>query len=163
MKQTTIMKERLRQFGSRAVLLGLVLTLAGCASSPSSANTVRRSETGRAHTVQHGEVIYVREVTIEGEAGGAGAVAGGAMGFVLGGLVGGGRGRSVARVGGAVGGAAAGNAIERSATTLTGLEITVELEDGEVIVVIQAADEVFRVGDSVRVLRRSDGGVRVMQ
>lgn len=163
MNPTTIMKERLRQIGSRAVLLGLALTLAGCASSPSSANTVRRSETGRAHTVQGGEVVYVREVTIEGEAGGAGAVAGGAMGFVLGGLVGGGRGRSVARVGGAVGGAAAGNAIERSVTTLTGLEITVELEGGEVIVVIQAADEVFRVGDSVRVLRRSDGGVRVMQ
>jgi len=143
-------------------LLGMVLMLAGCVGSPTSANTVRRSETGRAHTVQRGEVIYVREVTIEGEAQGAGAVAGGAMGFALGGLAGG-QGRGVARVGGAVAGAAAGSAIERRATTRAGIEVTIELENGEVIVVIQAADEVFKQGDSVRVLRRNDGGVRVMQ
>ena len=158
-----MMKEQRWCIGGRVLLLGLALTLAGCASSPSSANTVRRSETGRAHTVQRGEVIYVREVTIEGEAGGAGAVAGGVMGFALGNLAGSGRGRTVARAGGTVAGAVAGNAIERSVTTQTGLELTVELDDGEVIVVIQAADEVFHLGDTVRVLRRSDGGVRVMQ
>jgi outer membrane lipoprotein SlyB len=159
---TTIMKrQRLPQCGA-LLLLGALLALAGCASSPSSANTVRRSETGRAHTVQQGEVIYVRQVTIEGEAHGAGAVAGGVMGFALGGLADG-RGRGVARAGGAVGGAMAGSAIERRATTQTGVEVTVELEDGEIIVIIQAADEVFNKGDSVRVLRRSDGGVRVIQ
>jgi len=143
------------------LLLGMVLALAGCAGSPTSANTVRRSETGQAHTVQRGEVIYVREVTIEGEAHGAGAVAGGAMGFALGGLAGG-RGRGVARVGGAVAGAAAGTAVERRVTTQTGVEVTIELDGGEVIVVVQAADEQFNKGDSVRVLRRSDG-VRVIQ
>jgi hypothetical protein len=31
------------------------------------------------------------------------------------------------------------------------------------VVVIQPADERFEKGDSVRVLRRTDGGVRVMQ
>lgn len=36
------------------------------------------------------------------------------------------------------------------------------VETGEVMVVIQAADQVAQVGDSVRVLRRSDGGVRVV-
>ena len=107
-----MIKKRLSKTTGVALLLGTVLALAGCASSPSSANTVRRSETGRAHTVQRGEVIYVREVTIEGEAHGAGAIAGGAMGFALGGLAGG-SGRGVARVGGTVAGAAAGNAIER--------------------------------------------------
>lgn len=159
---TTIMNRQLLPKCGALLLLGTVLALAGCASSPSSANTVRRSETGRAHTVQRGEVIYVREVTIEGEAHGAGAVAGGAMGFALGGLAGG-RGRGVARVGGAVAGAAAGTAVERRVTTQTGVEVTIELESGEVMVVIQAADEVFNKGDSVRVLQRSDGGVRVMQ
>jgi outer membrane lipoprotein SlyB len=157
-----IMKQIPLRMSGPLLLLCSALALAGCASSPSSANTVRRSETGRAHTVQQGEVIYVREVTIEGEAHGAGAVAGGVMGFALGGLADG-RGRGVARAGGAVGGAMAGSAIERRVTTQTGVEVTIELEDGEVIVVIQAADEVFNKGDSVRVLRRSDGGVRVMQ
>ena len=156
-----IMKETPVRMSGALLLLGTVLALAGCASSPSSANTVRRSETGRAHTVQRGEVIYVREVTIEGEAHGAGAVAGGAMGFALGSLAGG-RGRGVARVGGAVAGAAAGTAVERRVTTQTGVEVTIELEGGEVMVVVQAADEVFKQGDSVRVLRRSDG-VRVIQ
>ena len=84
------------------------------------------------------------------------------MAFALGGLAEG-RGRGVARAGGAVAGAAAGNAIERRVTTQSGVEVTVELESGEVIVVIQAADEVFHGGNSVRVLRRSDGGVRVVQ
>ena len=144
------------------LLLGLATWMAGCASRPTSANSVSRSETGRAHRVEKGEVIYVREVTIEGEARGAGGIAGGALGFAVGGLAGG-RGRSVARTGGAVAGAAAGSAVERRATTQAGVELTVELESGEVIVVIQAADELFDEGDQVRVLRRSDGGVRVMQ
>ena len=64
----THMKEQLSRMGGPVLLLGAVLALAGCASSPSSANTVRRSETGRAQTVERGEVVYVREVTIEGEA-----------------------------------------------------------------------------------------------
>lgn len=156
------MKRILRTVLLTALAAGCLGWPVGCATSPSSANTVRRSETGRVHTVQTGEVIYVREVTIEGEAGGAGALGGGALGFAVGNMAQG-RGRSVARAGGAVAGAAAGTAIERRVTTRAGVEVTVELESGEVIVVIQAADEVFHVGDSVRVLRRSDGGVRVMQ
>ncbi len=148
--------------GIPVLVLGALLALSGCATSPSSANSVRRNETGRAQTVDRGEVVYVRTVTIEGEAQGAGAVAGGVMGFALGGLADG-RGRGVARAGGAVAGAAAGNAIERRVTTREGLELTVELESGEVLVVIQAADEVFTKGDQVRVLRRSDGGARVVQ
>lgn len=150
-------------FRATVLLVGVVLLLSGCAPSPTSANTVRRSETGRAHTVEHGEVIYVRAVTIEGEARGGGAIAGGALGFALGNTVGGGSGRRLARTAGAVGGAAAGSAVERAATTVPGVEVTVELASGEVVVIIQAADEVFEVGDSVRVLRRTDGGVRVMQ
>ena len=139
------------------------LALTACASQPTSANRVGRSETGRAHTVEHGEVIYVRSVTIEGESRGAGAVAGGVLGFAVGNTIGSGSGRTLARAAGTVGGAGAGAAIERAATTVAGVEVTVELASGEVVVLIQAADETFEVGDQVRVLRRSDGGVRVMQ
>lgn len=143
--------------------IGSSLVLSGCATSPTSANTVRRSETGQAHTFERGEVIFVRQVTIEGESEGVGGLAGGAMGLALGNLVGGGRGRDVARVGGTIAGAAAGTAIERGVTTVAGVEVSVELESGEIVVVVQAADEVFEVGDSVRVIRRADGGVRVVQ
>lgn len=145
------------------VICSVTALLSGCAASPTSANTVSRSETGRAHRVENGEIVLVREVTIEGESRGLGAAAGGAMGFVLGRSVGGGSGRDIATTAGAIAGAGAGSAIERNATTVPGLELTVELESGEMIVVIQAADETFDEGDSVRVIRRNDGGVRVVQ
>jgi outer membrane lipoprotein SlyB len=143
--------------------MGAGLILSGCATSPTSANTVRRSETGVAHTFERGEVIYVRQVTIEGESEGVGAVAGGVMGLAVGNLVGGGRGRDLSRVAGTMAGAAAGTAAERAITTVAGVEVTILLESGELLVVIQAADEVFDPGDSVRVIRRADGGVRVVQ
>ena len=85
------------------------------------------------------------------------------MGIAVGGTVGGGSGKGVARAAGAVGGAAAGGALEEKATRQMGLEITVELENGEVVAVVQAADEQFDVGDKVRVLRRPDGSARVIQ
>ncbi len=145
------------------LVLGGVLTLSGCATSPTTANTVRRSETGMAHTFDRGEVIYVRQVTIEGESEGLGGLAGGVMGLALGNAVGGGRGRNIAQVGGTIAGAAAGTAIERAATTTAGVEVSILLESGELIVVIQGADEIFKPGDFVRVIRRADGGVRVVQ
>jgi outer membrane lipoprotein SlyB len=146
------------------VLLAALLALSGCASSgATSANRVSRSDTGRSHTVTKGEVIYVREVVIEGEGAVGGAIAGGVLGLAVGNQFGGGRARSLTRAAGAVGGAAAGSAVAQRASEQTGLEITVELEGGEVVVVIQAADEAFEVGDSVRVLRRTDGQVRVVQ
>ena len=145
------------------LIVGAVLTLSGCATSPTSANTVRRSETGVVHRFERGEVIYVRDVTIEGESEGLGGLAGGVMGLAVGNLMGGGRGRDLSRVTGTIAGAAAGTAIERAVTTVAGVEVSILLESGEVVVVIQAADEVFEKGDSVRVIRRADGGVRVVQ
>jgi len=157
------MNKRVLSIIAPALALGAVLTLSGCASSPTSANTVRRSETGMAHTFERGEVIYVRQVTIEGESEGVGAVAGGVMGLAVGNLMGGGRGRDLSRVGGTLAGAAAGTAIERAVTTVAGVEVTILLESDELLVVLQAADEIFEPGDSVRVIRRADGGVRVVQ
>ena len=52
---------------------------------------------------------------------------------------------------------------EEGLTRQQGLELTVELEDGEVIVVVQAADETFDPGDTVRVIRRGNGTARVIQ
>lgn len=144
-------------------LSAATIGLGACASSPSSANTVSRSDTGRAHSVERGEVVYVRQVTIEGEARGGGAVAGGVLGWAVGNTIGSGSGRTLARAGGTVAGAAAGSAVERAATTVQGVEVSVELQSGEVVVIIQAADEIFEVGDQVRVLRRGDGQVRVLQ
>jgi outer membrane lipoprotein SlyB len=69
----------------------------------------------------------------------------------------------VARAAGAIGGAAAGAAIEEGATRQKGLEITIKLDNGEVISIVQGADEKFDEGDLVRVLRRPGGSARVIQ
>ena len=64
---------------------------------------------------------------------------------------------------GGSGGAAGGAAAEEALTRQQGLELTVELENGELLVVVQAADETFDPGDSVRVIRRANGTARVIQ
>jgi outer membrane lipoprotein SlyB len=152
------------RIGCVVALAAAMVTSISCAPDrTTSANRVTQRDTGRSHTMTRGEVVYVREVVIAGEAGAGGAIAGGVLGLAVGNQFGGGRTRSLTRAAGAVGGAAAGAAIAERASEQTGVEITVELETGEVVVILQAADEVFEVGDSVRVLRRSDGQVRVVQ
>jgi outer membrane lipoprotein SlyB len=54
---------------------------------------------------------------------------------------------------GAVAGGVAGQAAEQAATGTTGLEITVRLDSGQLIAVVQEAEESFRPGERVRVLR----------
>jgi outer membrane lipoprotein SlyB len=81
----------------------------------------------------------------------------------LGSTIGGGSGKGVARAAGTVAGAAAGGAIEEGATRQKGLEITVKLDNGETISIVEGADEKFDEGDLVRVLRRPDGSARVIQ
>ncbi len=150
------------KIGLFVILIGLMA--GGCASSMSG-SAYSRKEARRVQTVDKGEVIMVREVQIEGTKSPAGAIAGGVMGFVLGNTIGGGSGKNVARAAGAIGGALAGSAIEEAATRQTGLEITVKLDSGEVIAIVQGKDEkeTFEEGDLVQVLRRPDGTARVMQ
>jgi outer membrane lipoprotein SlyB len=146
--------------GLLIILIGLIAV--GCAPSMSG-STYSRDQAQKAQTVHEGEVIMVREVLVEGTKSGLGGVAGGVMGFVLGSTIGGGSGKNVARAAGAIGGAAAGAAIEEGATRQKGLEITVQLDNGETISIVQGADETFDEGDSVKVLRRPDGSARVIQ
>jgi outer membrane lipoprotein SlyB len=144
-------------------LLGLVAFVAtGCASSMSG-STYSRDQAQKVQTVHEGEVIMVRQVQIEGTKSGLGGVAGGLMGSVLGSTIGGGSGKLVAAVAGGIAGAGAGAAIEEGATRQKGLEITVQLDNGETVSIVQAADEKFDEGDMVRVLRRPDGSARVIQ
>ena len=58
-------------------------------------------------------------------------------------------------------GAAGGYAGEKALTKQNGLEITVELENGQQLSIVQAADQQFSPGERGRVLRVSDGSARV--
>ncbi|MDO9450620.1 MAG: glycine zipper 2TM domain-containing protein [Rugosibacter sp.] len=140
----------------RLLLVALsALMLAACASQ--SGSSYSREQTRSEQTVRLGVVESVRNVTIEGTKSGVGAVAGAAVGGIGGSHVGKGKGSTVGTVVGAVLGGVAGHAIEDSTTKKAGLEITVKLENGQLIAVTQEADEQFRPGERVRVV--SGGGV----
>ncbi len=143
-------------------ILGGFLLLCGCAAS-TSGHVYTRAEARRTQTVQVGQVIDVREVLIEGTKSGIGTAAGGALGYVLGRSVGSGSGKDVATAAGAIGGAAAGAAAEEGITRHKGLEITVNLDTGQTVAVVQAADEMFSAGDRVRIVRGEDGTTRVVR
>lgn len=139
-----------------AAVITAVVALAGCATGSSSGGVYSRSQTRQEQTVRMGVVESVRQVTIEGEKGPVGAVTGAVVGGYAGSNVGSGRGSELATVLGAVAGGLAGSAIEGKVTSKAGLEITVKLDNGQLIAVTQEADEEFRPGDRVRVL--SGGG-----
>ena len=136
------------------------LLVSGCATNSSSGSVYSSGQTRNEQTVRFATVESGREVTIEGTHGPVGAVAGGAIGGVAGSNVGGGKGSTIGSILGAVAGGVAGQAIERRVTEKKGLEITVRLENGELRAITQESDEVFRVGERVRLLSGS-GTTRV--
>ncbi len=146
-----------------AILWVLFLSLSvGCASQ--SGGTFSSGQSRAAHTVSFGTIVQLSDATIANDPSGVGAVGGAVAGGVVGSTIGGGRGRTLATVGGALAGAAAGHAVEGGMRRSAAVEITVELENGQLIAVVQelgAEERSFRVGDRVRVLRGSDGTTRV--
>ena len=134
-------------------ILPIVVTLlvSGCVSSKSG-SVYKRDQARTVQRVELGIVEHVREVRIEGTQSVIGAAIGSVVGGIVGSEVGHGSGREIATILGAAGGGAAGATVEEATTRQEGLEITVELDNGRLIAVTQAADEPFNVGDRVRVL-----------
>lgn len=137
----------------------LLLLLAGCASSLTG-DSYSRGEARSETTIRKGVVESVRYVKLEGTKSGVGAVAGGAVGGIAGGAVGNGRGSSIASVLGAVAGGLLGAAGEEGVTRKQGIEVTVQLDDGSLLAVVQEADEDFSPGEKIRLLR-TGGTTRV--
>ena len=140
----------------------LILALAGCATSRSG-RVYSRDQARVVHDVYDGTVVYSRPVQIEGTKSGLGTIAGSVLGGVVGHTIGGGSGKAVATVAGGIAGAIAGSVAEEEVTKRNGVEVTVELDNGDTIAIVQEADEIFDVGDRVRVLMRPDGSARVVQ
>ena len=141
------------------LMLFATLVLVGCASSRSG-DAYSRDQTRHEMTVRMGVVESVRDVAMEGTKSGAGTFAGAAVGGVAGSTMGGGKGHIVGAIVGAVLGGMAGSAIEENATKKNALEITVKLDGGQLIAVVQEMGETFYPGDRVRVLSGS-GSTRV--
>jgi len=144
------MKDQLKSGG---VLL-LVVLVAGCAQGLGG-SSYTREEARVEQNVRMGIVESVRPVQIEGTRSGVGPAAGAVVGGIAGSTVGGGRGSAAAAVLGAVAGGVAGQAVEQGTTRTNGVEVTVKLNSGALVAIVQAADETFKPGDRVRIL--SDG------
>jgi outer membrane lipoprotein SlyB len=120
-----------------AAALGALL-LGGCAY-PAGSRDYRSYETRGEQSVRFGVVESVREVRIDSPESGVGTV-------------GGGSGQVAGAIGGMILGGLIGQSVERSANERPGVELTVLLDSGRYIAVVQGADESFRAGDRVRIL-----------
>ena len=147
-------------WGLTAVLLAV--TVAGCTPKSMSGDVYSRERAQRVQTIEYGEVIEVRQVLIEGTKSGVGTLAGGALGGALGSGIGRGAGTTIGVVGGAIVGGIAGSAVEEGATKQPGLEVTIRMDTGRTIALVQGIDPPVRVGDRVKVLRNPDGSARAI-
>ena len=137
----------------------MAAALGACASS-NSGSVYKRGEARTVQTVKMGVIESVRQVKLEGTKSPVGTGAGAVVGGVAGNSIGGGRGRANTTVLGAVVGGLAGSAAEEGFTRKDGVEITVKLDSGNMIAVVQEADEQFDPGERVRVLE-ANGVTRV--
>jgi len=147
---------------SRFILIALcgALVSVGCVTS-NPGSVYPRHQTQQAWSVEEGKVSDIKDVSIEGERTGLGRIGGGYIGYEVGRYAVNGRATDVAGAVGAVAGAVAGGATEERITRQKGFEITVNLDKGASIAVVQAADQQFQVGERVKILRRGDGAARV--
>ena len=127
------------------------LVIGGCAYHGGSAD-YRGYQARGEQSVRFGVVESVRDVSIRPGQTGVGTASGVMLGGIAGSHAGGGSGQAAATIGGAILGGILGSHIEESANQRRGVEVTVLLDSGKYIAVVQEADEAFRAGERVRIL-----------
>lgn len=126
--------------------------LGGCATSKSP-DVYSREQAMQELTVRMGVLEAIREVALEGTRSGIGTGAGAVVGGVAGSTMGQGKGQIVGAVLGAVVGGLVGSGIESQTTKKIAVELTVRLDSGKTVAIVQEGDgREFRAGDRVRVL-----------
>jgi outer membrane lipoprotein SlyB len=136
------------------ICLPVIVLFSSCAQDSMTGSTFSRAEAGQAQSVSPGRITSIRNVKIEG-GNTAGTVIGGLAGGALGSNIGGGRTANTAgAIGGALVGGAVGSHAQQAVQSRNGIEITVRLDSGGSVAVVQevSANEQFSVGDRVRVL-----------
>ena len=145
------------QYLLKTVFILMIASLLNACASSNAGDVYSRDEARKIQTIRKGVVESVRTVKLEGTKTPIGTAAGAVIGGVAGSTVGEGKGSAIAAVIGAVAGGLAGSAIEEVATRQDALEITVKLDNGSLIAIVQEATEKFAPGDSVRLIE--NGGV----
>ena len=134
--------------------IGLVcFGLIGCVSGLQG-SSYSRSEARRVQEVEFGVVLSTKPVIIEGRRTDWGEVSGVIIGGIAGSSVGEGKGQEIATTLGAIGGAVVGSVVEERATRAQGLELTIKIDSGKTLSIVQEVDDIsqFQKGQRVRVL-----------
>ena len=139
----------------KSVMILLIASLLNACASSNAGDVYSRDEARKIQTIRKGVVESVRTVKLEGTKTPIGTVAGAAVGGVAGSTIGGGKGSAIAAVIGAVVGGLAGSAVEEGVTRKDAFEITVKLDNGSLVAVVQEATEKFAPGDSVRLIENA--------
>lgn len=130
-----------------AVLTASALT--GCANRSMSSHSFPGASAQSVWNVEYGEVVDVRTVEVEGEVSLLGILVGSAIGHAAGAEISSSRNAGTV---GSVAGAVAGASIERAASAMEGLQITVDLDSGRTVAIVQDDEDRFQDGERVRVL-----------
>jgi len=137
------------------VLLSITLPFIGGCASNLGGDDYSRGEARKVMRVRFATIESVRPVRLEGTKSPVGSMAGAVVGGVIGHSLGG-RGSVVSTVGavaGAVAGGVGGAALEEGITRRQGVEITIQLDNGEYLAVVQEdGGEDFQPGERVRLV-----------
>lgn len=132
--------------------------LTGC-TFPSSSRTLPPGQVGQMQKISVATITKVHDVVIDGTRSNmgqyGGAVVGGAAAVPGGGI--GGRGDALAVAGASVAGAIVGQAVEEYVTRKQAQEITIQMSNGDVFVIVQESPPRFQVGDKVTVIHGPNG------
>lgn len=134
--------------------------LAGCASQPGSLRPI--GSTQGSTVVQKVYVTEVRDITFNDDRHSAiGSIVGAVLGGIAGSTIGAGNGRTLAAIGGATVGGIAGQQLGKASSTKSSIRLTVRSEDGALSTYDIAPNEIFRVGDLVKIIT-TNGNVTVV-
>lgn len=153
----------MKPFKLAAVALITGITLAGCSANPYG-DAYSVADAQQIQTVEAGTIVKLVPVSLEGEnASTIGTIAGGAIGAILGSHVGGGSGSEIAAIGGGLLGGALGDEAGQAAGTRQGVNIVIQLDDGQTIAVVQQVNPriLFQVGERVDIYQLN-GTARVV-
>jgi outer membrane lipoprotein SlyB len=149
--------ERFMKSNRHKILIALLTVesalLVGCASNLGG-DAYSRSEARHAMSVRFAIVESVRQVRLEGTKTPIGTTAGAVTGGVIGSSIGKrGISSTIGAVVGAVAGGIGGSAVEEAVTRGQGVEITVKMENGSYLAIVQAdGGEQFQPGERVRLV-----------
>ncbi len=132
-----------------------VISLGGCTSPNPYGDAYGSADTRKVQQVYYGTVVKAEPVTIDAstQANAIGTVAGAAIGGILGSGVGGGSGSDIAAIGGGLLGGYLGSKTAEEAAKRNGVNLTIQLEDGKMIAIVQEANPnmIFQPGQAVQI------------